>query len=57
MVINEKKAPDITSALDAVKDGDLVLLGGFGDAGVPIALIEGLAQKRLRDLTIVNNGG
>lgn len=57
MVINEKKTPDITTALDAVKDGDLVLLGGFGDAGVPTALIKGLTKKRLRDLTIVNNGG
>ncbi|HAT35194.1 MAG TPA: 3-oxoadipate CoA-transferase [Rhodospirillaceae bacterium] len=53
--MKNKKANDIASALDAVKDGDLVLFGGFGTGGVPIALIEGLTQKGLKDLTIVSN--
>jgi 3-oxoadipate CoA-transferase alpha subunit len=43
--------------LDAVKDGDVILLGGFGTAGVPNSLIQGLTNKALGDLTIVSNGG
>lgn len=55
--MEDKKASDISAALDGVKDGDVILLGGFGTAGVPILLIQGLTKKGLKELTIVSNGG
>ena len=55
--MKNKKAANTSIALDGVKDGDVILLGGFGTAGVPTSLIQGLAKKRLKELTIVSNGG
>jgi 3-oxoadipate CoA-transferase alpha subunit len=50
-----KIAPSIEAALAGVKDGATVLIGGFGTAGIPIELIEGLIDQGARDLTVVNN--
>ena len=38
-----------------LKDGATVLIGGFGDAGVPEQLIEVVRDLALRDLTVVSN--
>jgi 3-oxoadipate CoA-transferase alpha subunit len=38
-----------------VPDGATVLIGGFGLAGQPIALIDGLLEQGATDLTIVSN--
>lgn len=38
-----------------LRDGATVLVGGFGDAGVPEQLIEAVADLGLRDLTLVSN--
>ena len=43
------------AALADVKDGATVLIGGFGNAGMPTALIDALIAQGARDLTIVNN--
>nr|WP_221380958.1 3-oxoacid CoA-transferase subunit A [Actinoplanes polyasparticus] len=48
----------IVSAEDAVsvvKDGDTVLVGGFGMAGMPVDLIDALIEHGAGDLTIVSN--
>ena len=37
--------PDIATALDGIFDGSAVLVGGFGLAGHPIALIDGLLKR------------
>lgn len=50
-----KIAPSIEAALAGVKDGNTVLVGGFGTAGIPNELVEGLIAQGARDLTIVNN--
>ena len=42
-------------ALADIHDGATVMIGGFGNAGMPVALIEGLIAQGARDLTIVNN--
>lgn len=48
----------IAEALDGVKDGSTVLLGGFGAVGQSVHLIEGLIEQGAKDLTIVaNNAG
>lgn len=50
-----KIAPSITAALAEVKDGSTVLIGGFGTAGIPNELIDGLIAQGAKDLVIVNN--
>jgi 3-oxoadipate CoA-transferase alpha subunit len=43
------------AALADVADGATVLIGGFGNAGMPAALIDALIAQGARNLTIVNN--
>jgi len=43
------------AALADVPDGATILIGGFGGAGMPVALIDALIAKGARELTIVNN--
>ncbi len=50
-----KIAPSITAALAEVKDGSTVMIGGFGTAGIPNELIDGLIEQGAKDLVIVNN--
>ena len=45
----------IKEALEVVKDGDTLLVGGFGLVGAPLSLIEGLLEKEVSNLTIVSN--
>ena len=53
-----KIVPNVAAALDGIPDGATVLVGGFGLAGQPIALIDGLLEVGTKDLTIVaNNAG
>ncbi|MEI2415582.1 3-oxoacid CoA-transferase subunit A [Orrella sp. JC864] len=42
-------------ALADVPDGATVMIGGFGPAGQPLALIEALLAQGARDLVVVNN--
>jgi 3-oxoadipate CoA-transferase alpha subunit len=53
-VIN-KIAASIAEALADTQDGATVLIGGFGTAGIPNELIDGLIEQGARDLTVVNN--
>jgi 3-oxoadipate CoA-transferase alpha subunit len=50
-----KIAPSIEAALAGVKDGSTVMIGGFGTAGIPNELIDGLIAQGAKDLVIVNN--
>ena len=50
-----KVVDSMHAALAGVQDGDTVMIGGFGGAGQPSALIEALVQQGARDLIIVNN--
>ncbi len=50
-----KIAASVAEALAGVKDGATVLIGGFGTAGIPNELIEGLIAQGAKDLTVVNN--
>jgi len=42
-------------AVQDVEDGSTILVGGFGRAGMPYNLIDGLLDSGATDLTIVNN--
>ena len=50
-----KIAASVAEALADTQDGATVLIGGFGTAGIPIELIDGLIAHGARDLTVVNN--
>src|SRR6266567_3814484 len=51
----DKRVVTIAEALAGVKDGSVVLLGGFGVVGQPQELLEGLIEQGARELTIVSN--
>jgi 3-oxoadipate CoA-transferase alpha subunit len=53
-VIN-KICESLQAAVSDIKDGSTVMIGGFGNAGMPAALIDALIAQGARDLTIVNN--
>ncbi|MBO0810563.1 MAG: 3-oxoacid CoA-transferase subunit A [Microlunatus sp.] len=48
-------ASDPDAAVHGIGDGAVVLIGGFGRAGLPYALIDALRRTGVRDLTVVNN--
>jgi 3-oxoadipate CoA-transferase alpha subunit len=48
-------APDTDAAVRGIADGSTVLIGGFGPAGQPYALIDALRRTGAKDLTVVNN--
>ena len=50
-----KIADSIAQALQGTQDGSTVLIGGFGTAGIPSELIEGLLEQGARELTVVNH--
>jgi 3-oxoadipate CoA-transferase alpha subunit len=50
-----KIADSIATALAGIQDGSTVMIGGFGTAGIPLELIDGLIEQGAKDLTIVNN--
>ena len=51
----DKIAPSVAHALRDVADGATVLIAGFGTAGIPNELIDGLIAQGARELTVVNN--
>ncbi|KQP08849.1 3-oxoacid CoA-transferase subunit A [Pseudorhodoferax sp. Leaf265] len=50
-----KISESVAQALAEVRDGSTVMIGGFGTAGIPNELIDGLIAQGARELTIVNN--
>lgn len=48
-------SPDVDAAVRGIADGATVLIGGFGRAGMPYALIDALLRNGACDLTVVNN--
>ncbi|MEY9856431.1 3-oxoadipate CoA-transferase alpha subunit [Catenulispora sp. GAS73] len=46
---------DPDRAVAGIADGSTVLVGGFGLAGMPVALVDALIRQGAKDLTIVSN--
>jgi 3-oxoadipate CoA-transferase alpha subunit len=58
MPMINKVVQSIADALAGVRDGSIVLIGGFGSVGQPDALIEGLIEQGAKNLTcVLNNAG
>jgi 3-oxoacid CoA-transferase subunit A len=52
----KKLYPDARTALAGpLKDGMMIMAGGFGLCGIPSTLIEAIRQSGIKDLTIVSN--
>ncbi|MDB5794874.1 MAG: 3-oxoadipate CoA-transferase [Noviherbaspirillum sp.] len=51
----DKISESLEAAVADIKDGATVMIGGFGNAGMPAALIDALLAQGARNLTIVNN--
>src|SRR6516162_6222494 len=51
----DKIVQTMAEAMAGIRDGVVVLLGGFGSIGQPNALIDGLNEHGATDLTIVSN--
>jgi len=45
----------VAEAVADVRDGNTILIGGFGGAGAPTELIHALLEQGARELTVVNN--
>src|SRR5271163_809565 len=53
-----KIVQNMAEAMAGIRDGAVVLIGGFGSIGQPNALIAGLIEQGAKDLTVVaNNSG
>ncbi|MBX3194069.1 MAG: 3-oxoacid CoA-transferase subunit A [Microbacteriaceae bacterium] len=53
--MRNKVVSDLAAALEGVADGSTILIGGFGLAGQPLALIDALLEQGATDLTVVSN--
>jgi len=51
----DKLVASVAEAVADIEDGATVMIGGFGAAGMPSELIDGLIAQGARNLTIVNN--
>jgi 3-oxoacid CoA-transferase subunit A len=52
---NAKLRASVAEALDVLRDGMTIMVGGFGLSGNPEALIRGVVERGVRDLTLVSN--
>ncbi len=50
-----KIVPSLEAAVADIPDGSTILIGGFGGAGMPSALMAALIAQGARNLTVVNN--
>lgn len=50
-----KCVPSLPAAVAGIRDGSTVLIGGFGNAGIPVELIDALIDHGAKDLTVVTN--
>ncbi len=50
-----KIVQSLEHAVAGIEDGSTILIGGFGGAGQPMALIDALVEQGAKDLTVVSN--
>src|SRR5678809_538226 len=50
-----KVVSDADEAISNIKDGDVLMLGGFGLCGIPENCIAALVKKGVKDLTCISN--
>src|SRR5258708_13829506 len=50
-----KIVSSLPAAVAGIRDGAVVLVGGFGASGIPLELIDALIEQGAKDLTVVTN--
>ena len=50
-----KKVANAGEAISDIKDGDILMLGGFGLCGIPEKCISALVKKGIKNLTCISN--
>jgi 3-oxoacid CoA-transferase subunit A len=50
-----KKVANVEEAIMDIKDGDTLMLGGFGLCGIPENCIAAIVQKRIKNLICISN--
>jgi len=50
-----KVVHSLAAALSGIRDGSVVLIGGFGSSGIPVELIDALIAQGAKGLTVVTN--
>jgi 3-oxoadipate CoA-transferase, alpha subunit len=50
-----KCVSSLPAAVAGIRDGSTVLVGGFGNAGIPVELIDALIDQGAKELTVVTN--
>jgi 3-oxoadipate CoA-transferase alpha subunit len=51
----DKRVASLDDAVAGIPDGATVLIGGFGNSGVPVELTHALLEQGARELTVVTN--
>lgn len=51
----DKICRSLSEAVAGIQDGATVLVGGFGTAGMPFALVDALIEQGAKELTVVSN--
>ena len=51
----DKQVKSVHDALEGIKDGDTIMLGGFGLCGIPENCINELVDLEIKDLTCISN--
>jgi 3-oxoacid CoA-transferase subunit A len=51
----DKRIASADAAIERIRDGATILMGGFGLCGIPENLIDAVRRKGVKDLTIVSN--
>lgn len=51
----DKRVASLSAAVDGIRDGSVVLVGGFGNSGIPVELTQALLDAGARELTLVTN--
>ncbi len=53
----DKRVASLEDAVAGISDGATILVGGFGDSGVPVELTHAVLDLGVQNLTIVTNNG
>lgn len=51
----DKRIGDLATAVAPIFDGAVVMVGGFGNSGIPAGLLDALLEQGARELTIISN--
>jgi 3-oxoacid CoA-transferase A subunit len=54
-MLPDEKRCTAAEAVTAIRSGDRIMVGSFGNAGYPEELVDAVAESSLKDLTIISN--